>query len=144
MRAPGHASIDQQERHGTSATEFVVVLPVLVSILAGTSDYARFFSTSMSISTAARSAAGYGCLHNYDEYTAPSFIKECRNRVEAELESLPRFDSEQIQMEVNYIGSPPDDRIEVVVTYPFKTIVNWGILNRATEVTRRCSLPMIR
>ncbi|MFZ9089493.1 MAG: TadE family protein [Planctomycetaceae bacterium] len=144
MRVHTQTSTGQDNRRGVSATEFVVILPVLVAILAGTSDYARFSSTSMAISTAARSAAGYSCLTHFDEYTRARFMQECRQRVEAELSTLPGFNSEQVQMEVSYIGSPPEDRIEVVVTYPFETVVNWGIFNRTTQVTRRCSLPMIR
>lgn len=144
MRIQRHQPAQKHHRSGVSAMEFIVVLPVLVALLAGTSDYARFSSTSMAISTAARSAAGYGCLNQFDDYTLNLFMESCRSRVEAELEALPGFQADQIQMTVEYVGAPPEDRIDVSVTYPFKTIINWGIVNRTTQVTRRCSLPMIR
>jgi hypothetical protein len=144
MRIRRSQSPQSHQRSGVSATEFIVVLPLLVTLLAGTSDYARFSSTSMAISTAARSAAGYGCLNHFDDYTLNRFMESCRSRVEAELESLPGYQADQIQLTVEYVGAPPEDRIDVSVTYPFTTIINWGIMNRTTQVTRRCCLPMIR
>lgn len=131
-------------RSGVASLEFAAVLPVLIVIMAGTSDYCRFSSTAVAVANAARCGAGYGCMHPYDSYTETSFMTQCRQVVINEISGSTGFDVNQLQITILKKGTAPDDRIEVTASYPFKTVINWGFLPRNSTITRTAALPIIR
>jgi|SRR5687768_1820105 len=49
-----------RDERGTSAVELAFLLPVIILIAMGVADYARVFTTSISVSSAAKSGAQFG------------------------------------------------------------------------------------
>ena len=138
------APAQTSRRHGVSALEFVMVLPVMVMILAGTGDYCRFASTSIAVCNAARGGAGYGCMQPFDTYTESRFLSTCRARVEEEFSGVPGFDPARLSVSISREGTAPTDRIRVTVTYPFETVIHWAFLPSSIPIQRTSVLPMIR
>lgn len=131
-------------RRGVSAVEFVIVLPVMVMILAGTGDYCRFAATSIAVCNAARSGAGHGCIHPYDSYTEAALMQQCKARVAEEFSEISGFDPSLLTVSLAREGAAPADRFKVTVAYPFRTVIQWGFLPSSIPVQRTAVLPMIR
>lgn len=133
-----------ETRSGAAAVEFAVVLPILVVMLAGTADYGRFASTSVAVCNASRAGAGYGCIHPWDSYTSQSFMTTCKAKVEEEFSSVPGFDPQNLSVQITSEGTWPHGRVRVAVTYPFRTVVNWGFIPSSISISRTTVLPMVR
>ena len=144
IRPVAGTRLKQDPRSGLAALELVSVLPVLLTILAGTADYSRFSSTAMAVANAARCGAGYGCMHPFDTYTQTAFETQCRQVVINEFGGTTGFDVKQLQITIAKLGTAPDDRIEVTASYPFTTIINWVFLPHQSTIVRTAALPIIR
>lgn len=134
----------RRARLGVASLELAAVLPVLTIVLAATADYSRFGTTAMTVANAARCGSGYGCTHPYDTYTQAAFEQQLRQQVINELSTAHGFDVGRASISISRLGVAPDDRIEVTVSYPFRTLIHWGFLPRETTVVRKSALPMIR
>lgn len=140
----GSAGMKRQHRRGAAALEFAVVLPVLVVLLAGTADYGRFAATSVAVCNASRAGAGYGCMHPWDNYTAESFMTSCKAKVEEEFSSTPGFNHQNLNVQITSEGTWPNGRVRVAVSYPFRTVVNWGFIPNSISISPTTTLPMVR
>jgi hypothetical protein len=144
MRHPRPQRAADSRRSGMAAIEFAAVLPILMTVLAGTADYSRFASTAMTVSNAARCGAGYGCMHPYDTYTEAMFLSTCRQVVINELSNQSGFDVRKATITIEHLGVAPDDRSVVTVSYPFRTVIHWPFLPRESTIVRKAALPMVR
>lgn len=131
-------------RRGASAIEFAIVLPVMTAVLAGTADYGRFAATSVAVCNASRAGAGYGCIHPWDDYTSAAFMTACRAKVEEEFSAVPGFNPQLLDIQISSEDTWPHNRVRVVVSYPFQTVIHWGFLPSSVPVSRTTVLPMIR
>ncbi len=131
-------------RRGASAIEFAIVLPVMTAVLAGTADYGRFAATSVAVCNASRAGAGFGCIHPWDDYTSASFMTTCRAKVEEEFSAVPGFNPQLLNIQISSEDTWPHNRVRVVVSYPFQTVINWGFLPSSVPISRTTVLPMIR
>lgn len=143
-RQRNHKAPAAQKRCGAAALEFAVVLPVLVVMLAGTADYGRFASTAVAVCNASRAGAGYGCIHPWDSYTSQSFMTTCKAKVEEEFSAVPGFNAQNLSVQITSEGEWPHGRVRVVVSYPFRTVVNWGFIPNSIPISRTTVLPMVR
>jgi len=134
----------KHDRRAAAALEFAVVLPILVVMLAGTADYGRFAATSVAVTNASRAGAGYGCMHPWDSYTEQSFITTCKAKVEEEFSSAPGFNRQYLNVQISSEGAWPKGRVRVSVSYPFRTVVNWGFIPNSISISRTTVLPMVR
>jgi Flp pilus assembly protein TadG len=116
-------------RSGAAAVEFAIVLPVLVTILLGTTDFGRFSHSTIAVANAARCGAQYASMNPYDSSTQAAWTAGVVQAVTNELNQSPTFDASKLTVTVtNVTESGGLHRTSVQVTYPFKTVINWPSL----------------
>jgi Flp pilus assembly protein TadG len=116
-------------RSGTAAVEFAIVLPVLITILLGVTDFGRFSHSSIAIANAARSGAAYAIMNPFDSGTQTAWETGVTQAVVDELSQSTAFDTSQLTVTItDVIESGGLHRVSVQVTYPFATTVNWVFL----------------
>ncbi len=110
-------------RRGLAATEFAVVLPVLVTLVLGCVDFGRFAYTDIAVANAARAGAGFGADHPYTPATLGAWQAKVGQTVQDELS-----DFDPGQLSVTAAPAAVDGgawQAQVTVSCPFTTLVNW-------------------
>jgi Flp pilus assembly protein TadG len=133
----------QTERCGAAAIEFAIVLPILMTILLGATDFGRVSHSTIAIANAARSGAAYASMNPFDSSTQSAWTTNVNQAVKDELSQSTVFDTSKLIITVNNtVESGGLRRVSVQVTYPFKTIVNWPSIpssfNLQQTVVMRC------
>lgn len=132
-------------RRGVAALEFAIVLPILVTILLGTTDFGRFAHSSIAIANAARSGAAYASMNPYDTSTQTAWTSGVRQSVTDELSQSATFDlSKVVVTVVNVTESGGLRRTSVKVTYPFTTLINWPMLPSSISLEKTVVMRGIR
>ena len=116
----------QARRRGAAAVEFAVVLPLLLLLLLGGADFGRCFYSEMAVTNAARAGAEYGCMHPVDADSQTAWQAGVQQAAVNELSESPLFDVGQLTVVADSVTeSDGSRRVEVQVTYPFRTIFTW-------------------
>ena len=126
---------------GVAALEMALILPLLVTIVLGCVDFGRFAYTYITVTNGAREGAAYASI-----WPIPGG-KEGRAQWDAHIhaqvltEMGSSFNPGEVTVQADDI---PEGgvfrRVEVQVSYPFRTIVNWPLL--PDELTLRRSVQM--
>ena len=127
------AQLAEPEKHsspgrhrGTAATEFALILPLLVTILLGFFDLGRAVHNDIILSNAARVGAEYGATHKFTAYTRNFWESQVRQSVIEELQQTNDFDTSLLQIDVQTVDEGVDlPLVKVEVTYPFESVVSW-------------------
>lgn len=120
----GH--LTPETRRGTAAVEFAIVLPLLVTVFLGATDFGRFSYSSIAIANAARSGAAYASMNPYPSSSPTAWTAGVNTAVANELSQSPAFNTSQLSIVVTTVLETGGlRRNSVQVTYPFTTIVNW-------------------
>jgi Flp pilus assembly protein TadG len=122
LRAPACRKL----RHGAAAVELAIVLPVLVTVLFGATDFGRFSYSSIAVGNAARSGAAFGIMNPFDASSQAAWQAAVQQAAIDELSASSAFDTSQLTVTI----TTTDDggglrRVSVQTTYPFTTLVNW-------------------
>ena len=64
--------------------------------------------------------------------------------MEEEFSSIPGFNAANLNVQISSEGTWPHGRVRVAVTYPFRTVVNWGFIPNSISISRTTVLPMVR
>lgn len=124
---------------GVAALEMALILPLLITIVFGCVDFGRFAYTYIAVTNGAREGANYASTFRapvHDDWATT--IKE-----QVLMEMGSAFDAEDLTVaEPVYFTEQPSGfrRVQVEVSYPFHTIVNWPLL--PNEFTLRRSVQM--
>lgn len=114
-------------RPGVAAVEFAIILPLLITILLGATDFGRFSHSTIGIANAARCGAGTASMNPYSAKDA--WTAKVTQAVKNELSQSTAFDdSKLIVTTTNIAESGGLRRVSVQVTYPFETIIQWPFL----------------
>ena len=117
------------QRRGAAAVELAIVLPILVTVLLGATDFGRFSYSAIAVANAARSGAACGSMNPLDSKTQAAWQTAVKQAAIDELSQSPAFDTSKLTVTVtSTIESSGSRRVSVQATYPFKTIVNWSFL----------------
>ena len=117
------------QRRGAAAVELAIVLPILVTVLLGATDFGRFSYSAIAVANAARSGAARGSMNPLDSKTQAAWQTAVKQAAIDELSQSPAFDTSKLTVTVtSTIESSGSRRVSVQATYPFKTIVNWSFL----------------
>lgn len=117
------------QRRGAAAVELAIVLPILVTVLLGATDFGRFSYSAIAVANAARSGAASGSMNPFDSKTQAAWQTAVKQAAIDELSQSPAFDTSKLTVTVtSTIESSGSRRVSVQATYPFKTIVNWSFL----------------
>lgn len=137
-------------RRGASATELALILPVLMLIVLGCVDFGRFAYDLIAVTNAARAGASYGIMNNYSSSTLASWKASVMAAARAEMAGQDGYSADKITVTV---PDPTADasglrRVDVTVSYQFKTLVNWNwpglAIPQDSTLTRSAELRLIR
>jgi Flp pilus assembly protein TadG len=121
-------------RRGTSATELVCVLPVLVLIVFGAIDLGRAAHDYAALGSAVRAGAERGATRKFTDYSRPAWEAQVRAAVSDELTGSLGPAARQVQISVvtnRNAGALPS--ITVSGTYDFEPSLAWpGVGKRKT------------
>jgi Flp pilus assembly protein TadG len=117
-------------RKGTAATEFAIVLPMLMLFALGGADFGRIAFYSDVVSNAARVGAEVGGTRRFTADTRAAWETKIQNAILEEMQHVPHFDSGRLTSTVStQTDSDGIIRVIVDVSYPFTTVVNWPVLH---------------
>src|SRR5262249_20343996 len=128
------AAAAHDARRAAAAAELVVILFLLVTIVLGCVDLGRFVYYYIAVINGARAGAGLGSVHAYTTPTYPAWQARVRQAVVEDMSQTYGFDPNNLTVTVTALNdSPTLWRGQVVVSYPFTTVINWpGIPNQLT------------
>ena len=137
--------VRQPLRRGLAAVEFAIVLPLLITILLGATDFGRFSHSAIAVSNAARSGAAYASMNPWNISTQTAWTTGIRQAVTDELNQSAGFDNNELIVDVtNIIEVGGMRRVRVQVTYPFRTIVTWPLLPSSFDLRQTVVMRTIR
>lgn len=131
-------------RRGTAIVEFAVMLPILLTLMLLCVDFGRFAHYDIAVTNAARAGAAYGSSHGFTISTRPAWEAQVRLAVVDELDSNSWFDASKLTVPSPVVTQGGDGswRVQVDVSYPFQTLLNWPFLPPTPE-GRRYHDPLI-
>ena len=132
------------DRAGAALIEFVIVLPLLITLVLGALDFGRFAYTYIAVTNAARAGAGFASFHPYTVTTQPNWVQQIEVTVVAELGD--EFDPGQVEVLPPVVSVDADGmrRVRVEVRYPFQTVTNWPLIPNAVTLERAAEMRFIR
>jgi len=114
---------------GVAATELAIALPLLILILLGACDFGRFAHTQVAVAGAARAGAGIGSQRSPTPTTQGQWNGMIRTAVEGELQGLIGFQAQRLTTTITLSAETGGtQRVSVQANYPFRTLVNWGVI----------------
>lgn len=120
----------RSQRGGSITVEFAILSPVLVMLIVLTVDFGRFAHTYIAVSNAARAGASIGSFHAPTPGSKPLWDAAIQQAVKDELEANTWFNSGDLVIAAPLLIDEGNGlrRVEVDVTYPFQTFINWPLL----------------
>lgn len=122
----------RRRRRGAAAAELALILPLLVTIVLGAVDFGRFAYNYIAVTNAARAGAASAMMNNYSSSTQSTWLTNITTAARQEMTGQTGYNSANLN-----VTSPTSSngvtlestglrRVQVTVTYPFQTIVNWN------------------
>jgi Flp pilus assembly protein TadG len=116
-------------RRGASATEFALILPLMMLIIMGGIDFGRFAHSYIAVNNAARAGASYASMNAFTPATQSNWEDDIEDAVEAELSELAvpgGFDETKLTVTTTTTAEADGLwRFRIVVTYPFEMLIAW-------------------
>ena len=109
---------------GASAVEFALVLPLLLSVIFFSIDFAWLFFTDIQITNAARDGARRGAV------AGPGLVEsDAVTRATAVIDAIPGLDGGKATVAAVCVDPTPQDaNVTVTVTYDFEPLVGFVML----------------
>ena len=132
-----HRAKPSSSRSGTAATELAITFPLLMLFLLGCVDFARIGFHGIVLANAVGTAAHYAASHRVTERNESRWNADVEAIIQAELESIPQFDENDLSIDVDVIEEANGDvRVSVWAHYPFQTVVDWPTIPNVVDVSR--------
>lgn len=145
MRGANRNAQGRRSRRGVAATEFALVLPLLLLFAYASVDLSRFAYVYIALSNAARVGAEYGATHQFTSYTRPSWENQVLDAVKAEMSEVPHFDSDQLDIALTTTqGRAGSTEVRVEARYPFETVITWPGVPQIMDLRRQITMPQVR
>ena len=134
-----------RHRRGVAATEFALVLPVLVTLFLGATDFGRVSYSTIAIANAAQSGAAYASMNPYDPSTLAAWTAGIDQAVTDELSQSSAFDTTKLTITITRtVEASGLSRVAVQVTYPFKTMISWSFIPSSITLQQTAVMRCIR
>jgi Flp pilus assembly protein TadG len=116
----------QSDRSGAAATEFAIVLPLLVLLVFGCVDLGRSIGAYIIVSNAARTGAEYGATHGYTAFNYATWQSQVIAHVTQEMQGTGgSFDPSRLTITVTATPTTGNlYRARVVASYRFDMLTN--------------------
>lgn len=139
----------RSRRRGSITVEFAILSPVLVMLMLLIVDFGRFAHTYIAVSNAARAGASIGSFNAPTPGSKPLWDLAIRQAVEDELATNTWFNSGKLVIAAPVLIDEGNGlrRVEVDVTYPFQTVINWPFLpgyNDPVDLRRVVVMRLVR
>ncbi len=123
--------------------EFALILPLLLTLVLGCVDFGRFLYTYVAVHNGARAGCGVASFHPPTPATLPQWKSAVLAAVEDEMSD---FDAAQITLADPVLIDETNSfrRVQVTVTYPFDTIVNWPAIPSHLDLGHTIEMRIIR
>lgn len=136
-------ALSRLNRRGTAALEFMVLLPLLISLCLVAVDLGRFGYLYLALSQATRAGGDYAATHNFNANTQASWETQVEDAIAAEMSNVANFQASDLNIQIQ--TSQDSDGLhhcEIEATYPFAPVVGWpgfanGIVLRRQLTTRQ-------
>jgi Flp pilus assembly protein TadG len=124
MRA--HALCVVRARSGTAATEFALCIPLLLLMALACADFGRVSYFYEVVCNAARTGAETGATHKFTAFTENDWKVGVYQATLSEMQNIPNFNAGDFVYDLSTtVDSDNLAQIDVNVSYPFRTVVNW-------------------
>lgn len=121
------------------------MLPLLLLVLLGTTDFGRFSYSAIALANAARSGASYGSMNPYNSQTEAIWQTEVRQAVVDELSASPAFDPSKLTVTASRTTETGGlSRVSVQVVYPFTTVINWAYIPASVNLKQTVVMRSVR
>ena len=136
IRSGGHP---RRKRRGAAAVELAILLPLMVLLTLGSVDFGRFAYNFIAVTNAARAGAAYAMMNNYTSTTYNTWVNSVTAAAQAEMTGQAGYipSNMTVTAPVVTVESSGLRRVQLTVSYPFQTVVNWSWLglNLPSSVT---------
>ena len=131
------------------------MLPIMMTIILGCVDFGRFAYLYIAVTNAARAGADYGIMRPTPTSPGalPAWEQGCTDTIVDELMGNTGLTRTETEAKV-VVPSPVFDpalnqpaalrKVQVQVSYPFQTLVNWPGIPRQMMLTRSVDMRIIR
>lgn len=135
-----------RQRQGAAAVEFAIVLPVLVTILLGATDFGRFYYSAIAVTNAARAGAAYGCMNPLSNAgSTTAWQTGVTSAVTDELSQSTAINTANLTVTATSVTESSGlNRVSVQVTYPFTTAVSWSYIPSSFNLTQTVVMRGVR
>ena len=126
--------MSSKRREAMAASEFALILPLLVTFILGGIDFGRFATRYIAVTSAAQAGALVGSLEPFTPANQAVWNAAILAAVEQELAGQSDFNPNDLTVAVTTLGGTGDAwQVQVAVSYPFRVLVPWpGIPNETT------------
>ncbi len=135
-----------KRRAGAVATEFALILPVLILIMLMCLDFGRFAYHHVAVTNAARAGAEYAIMHPYQTSTQSAWQTSIRTAARDELTNQTGCNPSNLSTSTTVVTeSNGIRRVRVTTSYAsFQTLVSWPGIPNSTTLTASVEMWMIR
>lgn len=120
----------QRFGRGAAMTEMALLLPLLCFLLVASIDFARVYFALVTITHCASNGAAYASLSTYDPSSPYQSIQQAALADAGSLSPTPAVSN------TSGVDAAGNSYVEVTVSYPFQTIVNWPGIPSQTNLSR--------
>jgi Flp pilus assembly protein TadG len=115
-------------RRGAAAVELAMIAPVLVTVVLGCVDFGRFAYNYIALTNATRAGAAYAIMNNYSSSTYSTWVSGITTAAKQEMTGQTGYTSSNLTVAapVVTVESTGLRRVQLTVSYPFQTLVNWS------------------
>ncbi|MCC9655254.1 TadE/TadG family type IV pilus assembly protein [Rhodopirellula halodulae] len=122
------------ERSGATATEFALLLPVILLLVFACCDFARIIHVRQVVANAARVGSLHGAMNRFHPQNESQWRSNVQQAIQDELGHLS-IDSADAIVSVSHRDNGNGQKIIASeVSIPFRTIVQWPVLPQEVQV----------
>jgi len=114
-----------------AAVEFVVILPLLLTLVLGCVDFGRFAYSQIAVTNAARAGAAYAMMNAYLAADETAWIAQVQQAARDEMSQQTGYVAANLLVQTSsFTDANGLRRVQITAGYPFQMIVPWpGIPN---------------
>ncbi len=132
-------------RRAATAVEFVVLLPVLMTLVLGCVDFGRFAYSYIVVTNAARAGASFATVNPYTPETFALWQSGIQGAVTQEMAGVNQFNAQALTVQTTVIVNADQSwSAQVAVSYPFQTLISWPGIPSSLNLQQTAVMESIR
>lgn len=124
-------------RAGATATEFVILLPLLIALCLTSVDFGRFAYAYLALGNAGRVGAEFGATRRYEAATANAWEQQVQAAIREDFAEVGGLDPDQLDIQIEVADDAYGlSRVSITAACPFATVVSWPGIPRPLTMER--------